>query len=299
MATKQRSRSRRSNSRDRPERYVAPVLDPTWQSPYLPSAEERRVNQLVVRNFARRKRMPQTIVVAVVVVAAIVGVVVAWWLPIVGVVVALAYGWDLRRYLRGFERRGDSMGPTMIDGFRTGGTSEDRQRLAIVIDRLVATFGVDEVKALIVDEVGYNAALVPDGDKYVLFVTSGLMSSVELIELEGVVAHLLARERLGLLARESVASALSMKDETRRELAGTGGAYRADEVAAAAIRYPLGLAGALRKCAGQVVPTTSYFRGPGYAESRWIWFNIWSDRDASDLSDMDDAELRALALEEW
>ena len=47
MATKQRSRSRRSNSRDRPERYVAPVLDPTWQSPYLPSAEERQaISQL-------------------------------------------------------------------------------------------------------------------------------------------------------------------------------------------------------------------------------------------------------------
>jgi hypothetical protein len=299
MATKQRSRSRRSNSRDRPERYVAPVLDPTWQSPYLPSGDERRANQQVVRNFARRKRMPQTIFIAVFVVAAIVGVVALWWLPVVGVAVALLYGFDLRRYLRGFEQRGDTMGTTMIDDFRTGGTSEDRQRLAIVIDRLVATFGVDEVKALIVDEVGYNAALVPDGDKYVLFVTSGLMGNLELIELEGVVAHLLARERLGLLARESVASALTMSDEARRELAGTGGAYRADEVAAAAIRYPLGLAGALRKCAGQVVPATSYFRGSGYADSRWIWFNIWSDRDASDLSDLDDAELRALALEEW
>jgi hypothetical protein len=59
------------------------------------------------------------------------------------------------------------------------------------------------------------------------------------------------------------------------------------------------LAVALRKCAGQVLPATSYFRSVSYAESRWIWFNIWSDRPASDLSDLDDAELRALALEEW
>src|SRR5271170_7340550 len=115
MATKQRSRSRRSSSRDRPERYVAPVLDPTWQSPYLPSAEERRANQLVVRNFARRKRMPQTIFISLVVVAAIVGVVALWWLPIIGIAVALLYGWDLRRYLRSFESRGDTMGTTMID----------------------------------------------------------------------------------------------------------------------------------------------------------------------------------------
>jgi hypothetical protein len=90
-----------------------------------------------------------------------------------------------------------------------------------------------------------------------------------------------------------------MNDDVRRSLAGTGTSYRADEVAAAAIRYPLGLAGALRKCASQELATTSYFRGPAYAQSRWIWFNIWSDRAQSDLSDLDDAELRALALEEW
>ena len=113
------------------------------------------------------------------------------------------------------------------------------------------------------------------------------------------VAHCLARERLGLLTRESVASVVSMTNDTRRVLAGTGTAYRADEVAAAAIRYPLGLAGALRKCAAQELPATSFFRSPSYAESRWIWFNIWSDRPQSNLADLDDAELRALALEEW
>jgi hypothetical protein len=187
----------------------------------------------------------------------------------------------------------------MLDQFKAGGTNEDRQRLGIVLDRLSATFGVDAVSALIVDEPGYNAALVPNGTKYSLFVTNALMSDFELIELEGVVAHCLARERLGLLTRESVASAMSMNDESRRQLAGVGAAYRADEVAAAAIRYPLGLAVALRKCAGQVLPATSYFRSVSYAQSRWIWFNIWSDRAASDLSDLDDAELRALALEEW
>jgi len=64
-----------------------------------------------------------------------------------------------------------------------------------VLDRLSATFGVDNVSALIVEESGYNAALVPSGAKYSLFVTNALMSDFELIELEGVVAHCLARER--------------------------------------------------------------------------------------------------------
>jgi len=299
VATKQRSRNRRSNSRDRPERYVAPVLDPNWQSPYQPSAHERAANQHAVRAYALRRRLPSSIAAVVVVGALCAGFVVVAWLPAVGVVLAALYWWDLHRYLASFDRRGHALAATMIDRFKSGGTSEDRQRLAIVLDRLSATFGVDGVVALIVEEPGYNAALVPERAKYSLFVTSALMADFELIELEGVVAHLLARERLGLLARESVASAMSMGEETRRSLAGHGGAYRADEVAAAAFRYPLGLAGALRKCASQVVAANSYFRGSEYQQSRWIWFNIWSDRDGSDLADLDDAELRALALEEW
>jgi hypothetical protein len=299
MATKQRSRNRRPNSRDRTQRYVAPVLDPNWQSPYIPSSDERHANLKAVRTFARRKKMPQTVVAGAVTIVFFILFLVAPWLPALGVVVAVAYGWDLHRSEARFERRGLTLGATMLDKFHAGGTNEDRQRLAIVLDRLSATFGVDAVSALIVDEAGYNAALIPNGSKYSLFVTDSLMSDFELIELEGVVAHCLARERLGLLTRESVASVVSMTNDTRRVLAGTGTAYRADEVAAAAIRYPLGLAGALRKCAAQELPATSFFRSPSYAESRWIWFNIWSDRPQSNLADLDDAELRALALEEW
>jgi hypothetical protein len=95
-----------------------------------------------------------------------------------------------------------------------------------------------------------------------------------------------------------VASVAVSSDESRRALAGQGLAYRADEVAAAAIRYPPGLAGALRRCAGEHLSSSSFFAGPTYAQWRWIWFNIWSGR-ASDLSDLDDVELRARALEEW
>ena len=48
------------------------------------------------------------------------------------------------------------------------------------------------------------------------------MRDFELIELEGVVAHCLARQRLGLLTRESVSAASSLSDDARRELAGPG-----------------------------------------------------------------------------
>jgi hypothetical protein len=90
MATKQRSRPRRSNtSRDRGPRYVAPVLDPNWQSPYSPTNAEKHANQKVVRSFALRKKLPESIGVAIVVVALIAGVVVLSWLPLVGIAIAL------------------------------------------------------------------------------------------------------------------------------------------------------------------------------------------------------------------
>jgi hypothetical protein len=274
------------------------VLDPNWQSPYAPAISERQANESVLRHFAFRRRLPLTVLASVVALALIVGVVVMPWLPILGVVVALVYAWDLRRALTSCATRGQGLGALVLAKFSPGGDSIERLRLVTVLDRLAATFGVDNVSAFIVRDQCYNAALVPDGTKLSLFVTSALMQDFELIELEGVVAHCLARQRLGLLERESLASVVSLSDIARQTLAGSGAAYRADEVAAASIRYPLGLAGALRKCARQQLAPDSFFSSSAYAQWRWIFFNQWSDR-ASDLGDLDDVELRARALEEW
>lgn len=278
---------------------MAPVLDPSWQNPYAPSTNERHHNQRVARRFSFKRRLPNTIVVGIVALALIAGVVVVPWLPALGVVIALVYAWDLRRAVESYAKRGQSLGASMLSQFSAGGNGTERLRLVTVLDRLAATFGVDSVSAFIVDDSTYNAALVPDGSKFSLFVTSSLMQDFELIELEGVVAHCLARQRLGLLERESLAAVTSLSDDARRNLAGSGNAYRADEVAAASIRYPLGLAGALRKCARQQVSAASFFSSSAYAQWRWVFFNQWSDRSSSDLGDLDDAELRARALEEW
>ena len=300
MATKQRSRTRRPHaSRDRAPQYVAPVLDPAWQNPYAPSLAERHDHLRAVRQFAIRRSLPQTIAVAVVVLALIVGVVVVPWLPAVGVVIAGLYAWALHRTLSKYHERGQGMGAAMLEALQPGGDATDRLRLVTVLDRLAATFGVDNVSAFIVHDQTYNAALVPDGVKYSIFVTSALMADFELIELEGVVAHCLARQRLGLLERQSLASISKLNDDVRGSLAGAGEAYRADEVAAASIRYPLGLAGALRKCARQEVARTSFFASPTYDQWRWIFFDQHSDRAHSELGDLDDVELRARALEEW
>ncbi|HEY7931804.1 MAG TPA: hypothetical protein VIC81_06035 [Acidimicrobiales bacterium] len=300
MATSQRSRNRRSSSsRDRTPRHVEPVLDPTWQNPYAPAAHERHAHAAAVRRFAIRRRLPQTIIVGIVALGLIALVAMAWWFALLGLVVAALYAYDLRRVVTAYDQRGHTLAAQMREHFAVATNDTHRQRLATVLDRLAATFGVDDVTPLIVVDQGYNAALVPDASGYVLFVTSAVMEDFELIELEGVVAHCLARQRLGLLARESVASVVSMSSDARRTLASEGATFRADEVAAATIRYPLGLAGALRRCARQVVPAGSFFASPTYDQWRWIFFNVASDTPTSDLSSLDDVELRARALEEW
>ncbi len=265
----------------------------------MPTAHERHVHEAAVRRFAVRRRTPQTVLAAVVSLVLIGLAASAWWFALLGVGVAALYAFDLRRVVTAYDRRGHALAGQMRSHFMVATSEIDRQRLATVLDRLAATFGVADVVATIVDDPGYNAALVPDTEGYSLFVTSAMMNDFELIELEGVVGHCLARQRLGLLARESVASVVSMNSAARRALAGEGATYRADEVAAATIRYPLGLAGALRRCSRQVVPAGSFFASPLYDEWRWIFFDVASDQTVSDLSSLDDAELRAMALEEW
>jgi hypothetical protein len=274
------------------------VLDPTWQSPYAPTSAERHANHRAVRDFAFRRRLPQTVVISIVVGGLIGGVAFVTWLPIIGVAIAGLYAWELWRALQRAERQGRTLGASLATRFDAGGTAKDQERLTTVIDRLSATFGSSNLRAVIVSDEGYNAALVP-GARDTFVVTDALVRDFELIELEGVVAHCLARHRLGLLLRESVASVAVTSDESRRALAGVGATYRADEVAAAAIRYPLGLAGALRRCADQSLPTSSYFASLDYDAQRWIWFDVHLDRMEPDPSDLDDVTLRARALEEW
>ena len=275
------------------------MLDPTWQNPYAPTTAEKHLNHRTVRAFAIKRMIPQMIIVTAVVLTLLILAVVSWWTAIAGVAIGVVYAWDLRRAIVRNENRGQTLGGLILDKFSVGGTSADRQRLTTVLDRLAATFGVDQATPYIIEDPTYNAALVPNGHGFSLFVTDSLMRDFDLIELEGVVAHCLARHRLGLLTRESLASVSTMSDDARRALAGAGLAYRADEVAAAAIRYPLGIAGALRRCEGQRSSAPTFFSGETYAQWRWVWFNVWSDRTTTDLGDLDDVELRARALEEW
>ena len=276
------------------------VLDPTWRSPYVPSPQEREAHAAAVRSFVLRRRRGEIVLAAVLAVASIpLGITVSWVVALLALVVVAALIADVVRAARALDAAGPTVGSKLQDVFAPGGATKDRQRLVTVIDRLAATFGVDAVSAFIVADSGYNATLVPHGEGYAFYVTDALMRDFELIELEGVVAHCLARQRLGVLGRECASALVNAPAPQRRDLAGVGLAYRADEVAAAAIRYPLGLAAALRKCAASRPSTDSFFASTTYDRWRYVFFDVTLDRGEADLSDLDDATLRAMALEEW
>lgn len=299
MATSQRQRPRRGPSRAREPRYVEAVLDPTWQNPYVPSPVERESHLNAVHHLVLRWKRPAMFVYAVFIIVMVVLAVVTPWFIAVAVLLGALGALDLRRSTMRADRAGATLASTLLGHFSAGGNSADRQRLITVVERLSATFGIDGVSAFIVNDPVYNAALVPSGSGYSLFVTDALVRDFDLIECEGVVAHCMARERLGVLGRQCASATMTLSNERRQELSGVGVLYRADEVASAAIRYPLGIAGALRRCERRSSVSSPYFSSTAYQAERFVWFDAHADRGASDTSDLDDVALRAMALEEW
>jgi Zn-dependent protease with chaperone function len=243
------------------------------------------------------------VVFAITVVLAIVGLFVSsvsgWWWPLIGLVVVGAVLAVNEGRVRSIERSVPSLAGVLLGRFVPSGTPEQVERLSVIVDRLVATFGTSPVEACIVSDPAANAALLPTAAGTCLIVTSAMMDGFPLIEIEGVVAHLLARERLGLLPRLAAASLGRWNAEPARRLAGRGVTFRADEVAAAAIRYPMGLANALERCASQGPLDRSIVATDQYRQTRWVWFDVDADRDEALEGELDDPRVRARALSEW
>ncbi|MGH1503679.1 MAG: hypothetical protein ACRBI6_09010 [Acidimicrobiales bacterium] len=135
----------------------------------------------------------------------------------------------------------------------------DDERLSNLVEGLSLSLGLDEPELFVIADKGANAAAVADGDRSMLIVTDRLLGELDRMCMEGVVAELLVRIKdgdavvatqvagilaprmegplapvLGGIARKAMADAL----DTDRDLL-------ADQAAAAATRYPPGLAAAL------------------------------------------------------
>jgi Zn-dependent protease with chaperone function len=179
-------------------------------------------------------------------------------------------------------------------------------RVETLLAGLSVTMGVATPSiSVLLDEVP-NAAIIGTRSAPVLVLTSGLVASLSVVELEGVLAQLLANQRLDAVERGTAGAgiALLLGGIGRRRahrLIGRGRLFVADDLAVLATRYPPGLAAALRAMEQGPLPATgSFFASPIYDSLRWLFVDPSVGRRAAsdELGDIDATSVRRRALEE-
>jgi Zn-dependent protease with chaperone function len=184
---------------------------------------------------------------------------------------------------------------------------QDEPRLYNLTEGLCATFGLSMPALHVVeDEVPNACALGRDARRSDLVVTTGLLRRVDPIELEGVIAHELAHVKRGDNGVSCVGITLGTLFGGERMLlrcVGESREYRADVVAASAVRYPRGLLSALRMMMAAPNPEEgSLFASPSrFGSTRWVWIDpsVGHRDDPLVAGDLDATAVRAAALSEW
>jgi Peptidase family M48 len=176
-------------------------------------------------------------------------------------------------------------------------------RVENLVEGLCATFGVSHPPLFVVEDPSVNLAMVATTVGAVMVVTRGLLDTLDLVQLEGVIAHGLAHLRLDDVRRGTIAATLPSvlgKDAMRHRLAGRGRLLRADEVAAATVRYPVAIAAVLERCVNAPAPVPpSLFATERFARTRWLWFDPMPGVKDAQLDSLDAPSVRAQALAEW
>lgn len=182
--------------------------------------------------------------------------------------------------------------------------------LANVVEGLCATFGVRRPQLWLVQDPVPNACTVAGtSGRAVLVVTSGLLDRLDLIELEGVVAHELAHVKAHDAAVSAVAVAtvgigarLAGTDRWVHRAVGLGREYAADRRAVLGVRYPPGLRQALATMAAGPSPAPgSVFTGGRWAATRWLWIDpmVGQHDEPAPAGELDASAVRHDALAEW
>ena len=166
---------------------------------------------------------------------------------------------------------------------------------------------------LVVDDPVANACAVGrDPGSAVLVVTTGLVQRFGLIETEGVMAHELAHVKAHDTVRAGVAvlalaplNLVVRTDGLLHSIMGPGREYRADQMAALAVRYPPGLGDALSlMVAGEPPAPGSVFTGRRWSATRWLWIDPMVGArgpgpGADATGQLDATAVRIAALAEW
>jgi Zn-dependent protease with chaperone function len=181
-------------------------------------------------------------------------------------------------------------------------------RVELLLNGLSATMGVATPSIAVLDDPIANACIYLHRKQSTVVITSGLLSALSLVELEGVLAHLLAHLRLESVRRGTAGAgyalmlgAMGRRGGLAHRLIGRGRLYRADQVAVRTVRYPQGLAGALAKMEQGPRPAPgSYFASSSYQSLRWLFVDpsIGRRARADELGDLDATATRRQVLEE-
>lgn len=202
-----------------------------------------------------------------------------WLAPVVAIVVAVGVT-ALR--CRGIDRRvGAALGARPVD-------AAEVPRLAGVVDSTSMAVGVTAPHLHLIDDPARNAVAWGSGTgRASIAVTTGLLETAERIELEGVVAHLLADVRDGMVEAPTVTTALfgglagGPLSGLVASLARAGEDDRrvvvADMAAARATQYPPGAVAALERVRAG---STGVARSPRPLQS--LWFAAPSEPVAGD-----------------
>jgi Zn-dependent protease with chaperone function len=184
-------------------------------------------------------------------------------------------------------------------------SERENPRLTNVTDGLCATFGLRMPDLYVVwDAVPNACALGRDASTAALVVTSGLLEMMGPIELEGVIAHELAHVKRHDNTVSVVALTLARfgGEGVLRWCLGRSREYRADVVAASAVRFPRGLFDAMRLMEQAPDPVGNSIFGPTrFGATRFVWIDpsVGHRSDPIVDGDLDATSVRAAALSEW
>lgn len=202
-----------------------------------------------------------------------------WLAPIVAVVVAVAV--TALRFRGIDERIARSLGARPVE-------AEEAPRLAGIVDSTSMAVGVAVPRLHVIEDPACNAVVWGSGaGPASVALTTGLLDAAERIELEGVVAHLLADVRDGMVEAPTATTALfgslagGPVSGLVAWLARAGEVERrvvvADLAAARATQYPPGAVAALERVRAG---STDVERSPRPMQS--LWFAAPAEPDAED-----------------
>jgi heat shock protein HtpX len=207
--------------------------------------------------------------------------------------------------------------PALIRALRAEPADEDDYaRVFNQVEGLCATMGLALPTVCVVEDEAWGALALGRRRRLAfLVVTSGLVGSLDPVQLEGVLAHELVHVKCADIVPATIAAGLLLpvadllpgSANLVHTLAGRGREFRTDQRAVSVTRYPPGLRDALALLVdGPVSRPPSPLAGRGVAHvTRWLWTVPLPDpaggrrSGGGEAGGLDDASVRISALDEW